>query len=121
MSYDRADRVAEQIRELVATELERIGDERLDLVTVTDVVVDGDLGVAHVYYSSLVASAEGRSEEVAKAMEERRHGLQGVVARSLTTRKTPRLEFAPDEVLEAALRIDDIVAGRVTPDVDDVS
>lgn len=120
-SYARADRVGEQIRELVATELDRLGDERIDLVTVTNVVVDGDLGVAHVYYSALVAAEQDREDDVAVALEELRHAVQRVVARALTTRRTPRIVFEPDEVLQAALRIDDIVAGRVSPEAEEES
>lgn len=111
--YQRTDRIGEQIREIVATELERIGDERLDLVTVTDVTVDHDLNTAKVFYSALVAEAEDRADALDAGFEEVRHRVQRAVGRALTARKTPRVVFLPDEVLKAALRIEDIVAGRV--------
>ncbi|NLA35557.1 MAG: ribosome-binding factor A, partial [Actinobacteria bacterium] len=47
--YNRTDRIAETIREIVATQLERIADERADMVTVTGVKVDNDLNTAKVY------------------------------------------------------------------------
>ena len=47
--YPRTARLNELVREIVAEELERIDDERLDLVTVVDVVVDADLRRAIVY------------------------------------------------------------------------
>ncbi|HMS12813.1 MAG: 30S ribosome-binding factor RbfA [Microthrixaceae bacterium] len=116
--FNRTDRIGQTIREIVATELERLGDERLELVTVTGVVVDGDLGTAKVYYSALTAEAEHRVDEVEGALEELRWPIQKVVNRAITARRTPQLSFHPDEVLAAALRIDDILAQRVTDESD---
>ncbi len=65
--FQRTDRIGELVREIVASELERIGDERTELVTVTAVKVDRSLARAEVYYSALSAEAEGRLGEVAEA------------------------------------------------------
>lgn len=116
--YNRTDRIAETVREVVAQELERLGDERVDLVTVTDVKVDRDLQGAKVYYSALTAEADGRLDEVAEALDEIRWPIQRVVNSAIRARKTPQISFHPDEVLAAALRIDDILARRVEPLVD---
>ena len=113
--YNRTDRISETVREIVATELERIGDERVDMVTVTNVVVDNDLQTAKVYYSALTAEAEGRAEEVAEGLEDVRWTIQRVVNGAIRARKTPQISFHPDDVLAAALRIDDIIAERVHP------
>jgi len=113
--YNRTDRISETVREIVATELERIGDERVDMVTVTNVVVDNDLATAKVYYSALTAEAEGRLDDVDEALEELRWTIQKVVNGAIRARKTPQISFHPDDVLAAALRIDDIIAERVHP------
>ena len=113
------DRLAEQIRELVAIELERIGDERLDMVTITDVRVDGAYDTATIFYSALIAEDEGRAAEVSEAFDEHRHHLQRHVGRAITTRRTPRLRFEADRMLSEALRIEDIVSGRIDPTVTD--
>lgn len=107
--FARTDRVAEVIREIVAPELERLGDERLELVTVTDVVVDASLERATVYYSAMSNDDPGRAGEVARALEEIRWRIQKLVNRDMQTRKTPQISFEPDTVLESALRIDDIL------------
>lgn len=117
--YNRTDRISEVVREVVANELERIGDERIDLVTVTGVVVDRDLHGAKVYYSALTAEAEGRLGEVAEALEEIRWPIQKAVNSAIRARKTPQISFHPDDVLAAALRIDDILANRVEPSFED--
>ena len=117
--FSRSDRVAETVREVVAVELERVGDERLDLVTVTAVEVDADLHSAKVYYSALVASQQGTEAMVADALEELRWRIQRAVNRAIRARKTPQVEFHPDQVLAQALRIDDILAKRIDPTVED--
>ena len=53
----RTARLNELLREIVAEELERIDDERLELVTVTDVDVDADLNRAMVCFDSLAGEA----------------------------------------------------------------
>ncbi len=107
--FSRTDRVGELVREVVASELERIGDERLELVTVTDVVVDGSLEHAAVYYSAMQAESEGRLDEVPEALEELRWRIQQVVNREVRLRKTPQIEFRPDDVLASALRVEEIL------------
>ncbi len=104
--FSRTDRVGELVREVVASELERIGDERLELVTVTDVVVDGSLEHAAVYYSAMQAESEGRLDEVPEALGWR---IQQVVNREVRLRKTPQIEFRPDDVLASALRVEEIL------------
>jgi ribosome-binding factor A len=113
--YSRTDRVGELVREIVASELERIGDERLDLVTITAVTVDGALEHADVYYSSLTAEEDGRMEEVAEALDELRWKLQQVVNREVRARRTPQIRFRPDTVLTSALRIDEILRDLEQP------
>ncbi len=111
--FSRSDRVSEQVRGIVANELERIGDERLDMVTITGVRIDNELARAEVFYSALIAEAEGRLDEVAEAFDEVRWPIQQVVNRNVRARRTPQIEFLPDDALNSALRIDDIIAGRV--------
>lgn len=111
----RADRVAQVVRETVATELERLGDEALEMVTVTDVVVEGDLSVAHVYYSAITATEDGRLDEVVEALDEVRWPIQKKVNRVVRARRTPRISFEMDEVLNSALHLDDLIAGRIPP------
>lgn len=112
--FSRTDRVGELVREIVASELERIGDERLELVTITAVNVDASLERAEVFYSALQAEEEGRSEEVAEALAERRWAVQQVVNRQVRARRTPQIAFRPDTVLTSALRIEEILRGLDT-------
>lgn len=109
--FQRTDRIGELVREIVASELERIGDERLELVTVTAVKVDGSLDHAQVFYSAFTAEADDRLDEVTEALEEVRWPIQQVVNREVRARRTPQIRFRPDHVLTEALHIEDLLAG----------
>ena len=113
--FARTDRIGELVRELVAGELERIADERLELVTITSSDVDGDLARARVYYSAVLANEEGRAAEVAEALEELRWPIQQVINRSVRARKTPQISFVRDTSIEAGLRIEAVLAGLDPP------
>ena len=49
------------LREVIADELTRIDDERLDLVTVTSIDVDPEMNRAIVYYDSMSGEEIGRA------------------------------------------------------------
>ncbi len=120
--YPRTARLNTLVREIVADELERIDDERLELVTLTSVVVDGDLARAVVYYDH--SRGEEADEEVAAAFAEQRKRLQGAVGRQTTFKRTPELRFETDGVLRDALKIEEVLRGLSTeppvPPVDSV-
>jgi ribosome-binding factor A len=103
----RTARLGQVLREIVGEELERIDDERLEHVHVTAVDVDADLNRAIVYYDSL--TGEAGDPDVLEAFAALRVRLQAAVGRQLHARKTPILEFRPDDVLRSAERIDSIL------------
>ena len=103
----RTARLNQVLREIVAEELERIDDERLEHVHITTVDVDSDLNRAIVYYDSL--AGEAGDAVVLEAFARAAVRLQAAVGRQLHARKTPVLEFRPDDVLRSAERIDQIL------------
>ena len=104
--YPRSARLGETLREIIAEELVRIDDERLAFVTVTGIDVDDELNRAKVYFDTLDAGAD---DEVVAALGEYRIRLQASIARQIHAKKTPILEFHPDEALRSAERIDEIL------------
>ncbi|CAN5722841.1 hypothetical protein BH10ACT1_BH10ACT1_29780 [soil metagenome] len=105
--YPRTARLNTLVREIIADELERIDDERLSLVTLTSVVVDGDLSRAAVYYDHSRGPED--DEEIAQAFTDARKRLQGAVGRQTTFKRTPELRFEADGVLRDALRINEVL------------
>ena len=102
--YKRTDRLNELLREIVADELERIGDDddiRLRLVTITGVATVADLAVATVYYATL-----GDEAEVAAGLESQRHRLQRAIASQVRARRTPVLTFRADPAILAGRQVD---------------
>ena len=111
----RTARLGELLREVVAEELERIDDPRLELVSITSVEVDADLNRAIVHYDSL--AGEAGDAEILEAFAARRVRLQAAVGRQIHARKTPVLQFRPDEVIRQAERIEQILREERRPPV----
>lgn len=107
--YSRLDRVNEAVRQVIADELELVGDERLELVTVTGTRVDRDLRHARVFYSAL--SAPASHDEVEAALAQYRVRLQAAVGRQLRLKRTPELAFKVDPAIAVGSRVDHILRG----------
>ena len=102
--FPRTLRVNHLLQEVVAEEIERLGDDdpRLALVTVTGVKVDPDLRHATVWLSSL-------SEEASEALGEDRVRLQAAIGRQVRMKRTPLLTFAADPAVAQGARVEDIL------------
>jgi ribosome-binding factor A len=121
--YPRTARLNESLREVLAEELTRIDDERLDMVTITSIDVDAEMNRAIVYFDSLLG--EDGDAEILAAFGAHRVRMQSSVGRQVRAKKTPILSFKPDETIRAADRIDQILRDTATmpvrpPDPDDV-
>ena len=104
--YSRLDRVNEALREVLADELERVDDERLELVTVTGVKVEADLRHAEVWFDTLKDR-----DEVAAALSEHRVRLQAAIGRQLRLKRTPELAFTPDPAIALGTRVEELLRG----------
>jgi ribosome-binding factor A len=113
--YPRTARVNEVMLEVLADELERMSDPRLELVTLTGVDVTRDLAYATVYYSTLAAAAasapEGVAERAGEALTAAAPHLRGLVGRQMRIRQVPKLTFEPDPGIIAGQRIEEILRG----------
>ena len=109
--YPRMARVNELLREVLAESLEKIDDERLAGVTITDVRCDADLAHALVHYDVFDAAVD---DEVVEAFEELRPRLQSAINRETRLKGTPKLAFAADPVVRSAARIEDVLRGLNT-------
>ena len=90
----------------MASELELIEDDRLDLVSITSVEVDRALHRAVVWFTTLEGDSEGAAAE---AFEEFSGVLRAAVGSQARLRHTPRLEFRPDALVRSAERIEEIL------------
>jgi ribosome-binding factor A len=108
--HRRADRVAEAIREQVATFLsEGAKDPRLvGMVTITAVDVPRDLRSAKIFVSILGTDSE-RSATL-EALESMTGHLRSRLAKSLRLRLAPEIAFRLDESVARAARIESLLA-----------
>ena len=106
-SYPREARISETVREVVAEELLRIDDDRLAFVAITAIDVDAEMNRGIVYYDSL-QGPEGDAGILA-AFSHYRKQLQSAIATQVHARRTPVLEFRPDDAIRAAARIDEVL------------
>jgi ribosome-binding factor A len=105
--YPRTARLNQLFHEILAEELEKVDDERLELVTIMSVDCDRDLRHATVYYDTL--GGEDDDELVLEALADHRHALQGAIGRQARVKRTPELIFEPDAVGRGAARIEEVI------------
>src|SRR5919204_3733184 len=94
----RLDRVAEELREILAQEIQRLKDPRLGFVTVTGIRVTPDLRKARVFYTVL---GEERDHKATRAaLRSARSHLRAALGHSIRIKVTPELEFEEDQAIE---------------------
>lgn len=100
----RTRKVESQIRQIVGDELDDLSDPRIrGLVTVTGVRVSPDLANATVFYSVLSGEDAVEAQEGLQSAAGR---IQAAVGAHTRLKRTPRLRFMPDPVVERATRIE---------------
>lgn len=101
---DRTRKVESQLKEIAGEELAGLSDPRIQgLVTVTGVRVSPDLAQATVFYSVLEGEDGGAAHEGLQSAAGR---VQAAVGRQTRLRRTPRLRFEPDPVVDQAMTIE---------------
>jgi ribosome-binding factor A len=105
--YPRTARLNRLFQEILAEELERGDDDRLEMVTITAVTVEADLHRAVVLYDNPGGADD--DEDVIAAFGEIRARLQSAIARQARVKRTPELVFRPDDVLRGAARLEEVL------------
>lgn len=103
---DRMLRVNSTIREVLADEIERMNDSRLEFVSVTGVETSADLREAVVYIDVL---SEDDTEDALRALDGASRRLQSVLGSQVRMKYTPVLEFRIDPGVTGGERIDQIL------------
>ncbi|MDP9851278.1 ribosome-binding factor A [Corynebacterium lowii] len=105
--------MAKRIQTIVATALERqIKAPRVELITITDARLTGDLHDATVYYTVRAEEigAEPDVEAAAETLERIKGQLRKIVGNELGVRFTPTLSFSLDTVPEASAHMEEVLA-----------
>jgi ribosome-binding factor A len=100
---ERTRKIESQLKEIVGEEVGALSDPRIHgLVTVTEVRVSPDLSVATVFYSVL----EDDAEEAREGLQSAAGRIQSSVGSQTRLKRTPRLRFRPDPMVEQASKIE---------------
>ena len=100
----RVRKIESQIREIVGEEVATLSDPRIrGLVTVTGVRVSPDLANATVFYSVL---SRENAVEAQQGLQSAAGRIQVSLGAQTRLKRTPRLRFEPDPVVEHATRIE---------------
>ena len=109
MASNRALKVADRIKEVIATTLEaRVKDPRLGFITVTDVRVTGDLQQASIFYTVL-GDADAQAGTAA-ALSSAKGLIRREVGSALGLRITPSIEFYADGLQESASAMNELIS-----------
>lgn len=103
MTNPRMRKVNSTIREVLADEVERLTDPRLELVSVTGVETSPDLRTATVFVSTVDL---GRGPEAVEALTGAAPRLQQALGKQVRIKYTPHLSFALDDGVVAGERIE---------------
>lgn len=107
-SSRRPEQMAETLRQVITEALTReVRDPRVGFVTVTGVLVSGDLSHARVMVS--VVGDDGEKTRALEGLQSAAGFLRSRAARALTTRSVPELHFELDRGLEHAARINELL------------
>jgi ribosome-binding factor A len=98
-------KVNSTLREVLAEEVERMSDSRLEMVSITGVETSPNLRHAVVYIDVLGNDAS----DALAALQRASHRLQSVIGRQVRMKYTPVLEFAVDPGVSGGERIDAIL------------
>ena len=112
MAGQRMRRVDEAVREVLSEALGHrdLKDPRIGFVTVTDVKTSADLRHARVFVS--VLGSEEEREQTLAGLQSAHGVLQRRVAAQLRLKRTPTLEFAYDDTVDRAMRVERILGQR---------
>lgn len=109
----RVRKVQDRIQQTVASMLgRRLKDPRLEMVTITDVRVTGDLQHASIFYT--VYGSDEQRQGAGRAFASASGMIRSEVGKALGIRLTPTVEFILDALPDTAASLEDaLVAARL--------
>ena len=100
------ERILQELNSFIRTKL---GDVRLQFVSITKVELNVDYSVAMVYWDTFQMETRGDAKE---AIESARNRMRQVLAQSLETRVVPQLVLKYDAQYESEKSITDLLNGE---------
>jgi ribosome-binding factor A len=107
VTQHRTERIAEEIRGVLAAAVREVRDPRVGFVTLTGVALSPDLKQARVYVSCLGSQSD--RDAAVQALNHAVTYLRHAVATRAKLRYTPALRFVSDATLERGSRVEALI------------
>lgn len=112
--FSRGRRIADHLQQQLAGLIQfEVKDPRVGMITINDVKVSRDLAFADVYFTVM---SDADPAETEAALGNAAGFLRSQLAKSLSTRTTPRLRFHYDATIEEGARISKAIADAIESD-----
>ncbi|WP_018963238.1 30S ribosome-binding factor RbfA [Coprothermobacter platensis] len=99
----RKERLQEAIKEELSKKLlEDMNDERLRLITITDVEISQDQKYLKVFFSTMPGQD---AEQILSSLEKAKGYISGEISRTLRMRFAPEIKFEVDDSIERGVRM----------------
>lgn len=96
--FKRADRVADALQRSLAQLIQtEVRDPRVGMVNINEVTVSRDLAMAKIYVTFVGQDSDTESEAAVEILNHAASYLRNLVAKDLTLRATPKLQFYFDK------------------------
>ncbi len=108
-SYKRSKRVGEQILKEISGMLAKseLRDPRLESVVLTNYHISDDMGYLKLYFTKMDENAD--IDEIKKGLNSASSYIRKKISQKLSMKKTPKIEFEFDSVLENGYKIDELL------------
>ena len=115
--FHRSDRVADAIQRSLALLIQQeVRDPRVGMVNINDVTVTRDLSYAKVFVTLVGAEDDEACETSVAILNKASPFLRNLVAKELTTRITPRLQFFYDKTSVRGQELSNLIDRAVASD-----
>ena len=117
--YDRVLRIADFIRDELATIIQReMRDPRVGMVSVNEVSVSKDLSWADIYVSSIDSATPDERVKLIAVLNKASGYFRSELAKRHTIRTTPKPRFHYDEIIEEGPRLEALIESAIKSDVE---
>ena len=117
MSFSRAERVADLISKALSTALiTEVRDERLRAVSISAVVLTGDLSSAKIYWLPLMEADVRKKKTINRAFVRANPFLRRYISQNVHLKHTPELTFLYDESIKRGRDLKEVIKEAVEED-----
>lgn len=115
--FTRSDRVSDAIQRLLGKIIpQEIRDPRIGMVNINDVTVTRDMAYAKVFITFVGAETEAESLEAAKILNKASGFLRTFLAKDLSMRTVPKLQFIYDKTAIRGQEITHLISRALAED-----